>query len=435
MTASIQDSGFRIQNGCALILVAACTVFGQTAFPLENVKIQGNERIPPAKIIAVSGLKIGATVSKSEFDEARARLMATGAFESVGYIFKPSADNAGFDVTVEVVEVEQLFPYRFEDLPASEDQLRAALRKVSPLLSDEIPVTNQVLDKYIAAIQQVTESKTKITGKLEPDASGQMAIVFRPDVPRDLVAEVKFTGNQVLPVAPLIQAFAAVAVGTPYREATMRVLLESSVRPLYEARGRMHVSFPKIDTKPSLFAEGVAVIVTVDEGPSYSLGDVKITGVAPADQLEMEQAADVRSKDIADLGEVKAGLERVLTKYRSRGYLRASGKMARVVDDEARKVSVTLTVDPGARFSMGKLEILGLDVNSEPEIRKMWTLKAGEPFKPEYPDAFLDDIRKQQIFDNLGKTRSETRVDEKTRVVDVKLYFSSTPSESRKKGA
>src|SRR5215469_12622612 len=105
MIARIQDSGFRIQNFWALGVVVACAAFGQTAFPLENLKIQGNERIPAAKIIAVSGLKTGAKVAKSDFDDARARLMATGAFESVGYIFKASPDNAGFDATVEVVEV------------------------------------------------------------------------------------------------------------------------------------------------------------------------------------------------------------------------------------------------------------------------------------------------------------------------------------------
>jgi outer membrane protein insertion porin family len=417
---------------CALAAAILCAAAGQTAFPLENLTIQGNQRIPAAKIIAASGLKIGARVAKSDFDDARARLMATGAFESVGYIFKPSADNAGFDATIEVAEVQQLYPYRFEDLPVPDEQLRAALRQLSPLLGDEIPVTNQALDKYIDAIQRMTGSKMKIAGKLEPDAAGNMAIVFQPDVPRERVAEVKFSGNQILPSAALVQAFAAAAVGTEYRETTMRVLLDSSVRPLYEARGRLRVSFPKIETKPSLFTQGVQVIVTVDEGPCYSLGDVEIAGIPPSDGLEMAQAANLQPKDVADMDEVKAALDRVLAKYRSRGFLRASGKMDRRVDDQARKVSVTLHIDPGARYAMGELEIIGLDSSSEPEIRKMWKLKTGDPFNAEYPDVFLAEIRKQQVFDNLGQTRSETTIDDKNRTAGVKLYFSAAPSDPRR---
>ena len=60
-------------------------------FPLETLRVQGNQRITAEKIMAVSGLKIGAPVVKADFDAARNRLLATGAFESVGYEFKPSA--------------------------------------------------------------------------------------------------------------------------------------------------------------------------------------------------------------------------------------------------------------------------------------------------------------------------------------------------------
>src|SRR5437588_11044541 len=90
-------------------------IHAQPPFPLETLKIQGNHRLTPETIIAASGLKIGATVAKPEFDAARNRLLATGAFESVGYEFKPSPNNKGLDATIEVVEVDQLYPYRFED--------------------------------------------------------------------------------------------------------------------------------------------------------------------------------------------------------------------------------------------------------------------------------------------------------------------------------
>src|SRR5689334_11851502 len=60
-------------------------------FPLETLRVEGAERIAPAKIIAASGLKIGQPITKADFEDARARLMATGAFESVGYQFDPSA--------------------------------------------------------------------------------------------------------------------------------------------------------------------------------------------------------------------------------------------------------------------------------------------------------------------------------------------------------
>jgi outer membrane translocation and assembly module TamA len=96
---------------------------------------------------------------------------------------------------------------------------------------------------------------------------------------------------------------------------------------------------------------------------------------------------------------------------------------------------VTLALEPGTQYTMGKLEIVGLDILSEPPIRKVWSIKTGSPFEPDYPDAFLKDIRGQGVFDNLGKTRAESKIDEKTHTVDVTLYFAGAgPAQKKHEG-
>src|SRR5579883_907440 len=344
-------------------------------FPIETLKVAGNRLIRTEKIIAVAGLKTGTPVAKPDFDAARARLLATGAFESVGYEFKPSADNKGYDAAIEVIEVEQLFPYRFEDLPAPDDALRAALKKQEPLLGDEIPASKEVLDRYAAAAQQVVGDKVKVIGKVINEAPGGTMIVFRPNTPRAQIAEVKFTGNSVLPSTQLNRALADVAVGTGYTETNFRLLLDSAIRPLYEARGRIRVSFPKITTENSMLADGVVVTTTVDEGPSYSLGKIQFS----RDNDELQKVANIQPNDIANFDDVKAGIDRVLARYRGRGYLHASAKLDRTIDDKAHKVDVSATIETGPQYTMGKLEISGLDITSEPAIRKIWTLKSGAP--------------------------------------------------------
>ncbi|MBZ5606554.1 MAG: hypothetical protein LAO79_30055 [Acidobacteriia bacterium] len=402
-------------------------------FPLESLKVMGNHRIPAEKIISVSTLKLGVTVNKADFDSARSRLLATGAFESVGYEFKPSADNKGFDATLEVVEVEQLFAYRFEDLPASDDVLRAALRQQEPILGDHIPATKDVLDRYAAAAQKVVGEKVKVIGKVLTEAPMGTMIVFRPNTPRAQIAEVKFTGNQVLPSTQLVRALADVAVGTGFSETAFRQLLDASIRPLYEARGRIRVAFPKISADQSMLVDGVIVTTTVDEGPSYSLGTLKFAGIAPQDNDELTKVANIRPNDVANFDDVKAGIDRVLARYRNKGYLRAAARVDRAIDDQAHKVDLTASIDAGPQFTMGKLEITGLDITSEPAIRKIWALKPGAPFQSGYPDSFLNDLRAQDLFDNLGKTKAEQKVDEKSHVIDVKLSFSGAGPEPKKR--
>src|SRR5437016_5236122 len=120
--------------GLALFPLLAPAQSPSTPYPLTNLTIRGNQHFTPAQIIAASNLQIGQAVSKETFDAARARLLETGAFESVGYEFKPNAAKTGYEATFEVAEVALLYPYRFEDLPAPDAVLRAALAKQEVLL-------------------------------------------------------------------------------------------------------------------------------------------------------------------------------------------------------------------------------------------------------------------------------------------------------------
>ena len=50
-------------------------------------------------------------------------------------------------------------------------------------------------------------------------------------------------------------------------------------------------------------------------------------------------------------------------------------------------------------------------------------MKDGKVFNPEYPDHFLDRVRSDGLFDGLGNTKADVKVNEATHVVDVTLTF------------
>jgi outer membrane protein insertion porin family len=401
-----------------------------TAFPLESLRVQGNRHFTPEKIIAAAGLKVGQAVKKEDFDAARARLLATGAFESVGYEFKPSPANSGYDATFEVVEVAQFYPYRFEELPAADDALRAALAKLDPLLGTEIPAAREVLGRYERALTDFLQGKVAVQGRLISDLAGGPTIVFRPPGERARVAEVHFTGNQVIPTAQLANRLADVAIGTAYTDPALRLLLDANIRPLYEARGFIRVSFPRVVAEKSKLNEvdGVSVTVTVDEGPPYKLADVRLAGVPTSQMSELKDLAKWKTDEVANFDEIRAGVGRIERRYRTTGYLHVSSKVDRTLHDQEHTVDLAVTIQPGAQFTFGKLDVKGLDLIGEPAIRKMWGEKGGKPFDPEFPDAFLKDVRDQALFDNLGQTSSEVKVNEASKTADVTLIFDGAPT-------
>jgi len=392
-------------------------------YPLEHLKIEGNTQIPAERIIAASGLKIGSLVQKSDFDAARETLLESGAFESVGYAYKPSASNTGYDATFQVVEVATLYPYRFEALPGAGSDLRAALRKQEPLLGDRIPATPQVLNRYTAAIRQFFESKLEAQGELSAD-SGALEIVFRPAGERARVAEVNLVGNKTMLTAPLLQKLSAAAVGIPYSEPLFRRVLDSAIRPMYDEKGFIAVTFPEITTKKADNNDGVVVTVTVNEGPVYKLGTITLAGLSQPELAQLAKLDEWHKGETVNFTNVDASVERIKQRQRAQGYLQAKASVARELDAQEHTVNLRITIDRGPQFTFGKLTIQGLDLNSEPVIRKMWKIEPGQPFQEGYPEALLQRIRDEGIFDNLGKTQADAHINEETRSVDVTLSFS-----------
>jgi outer membrane protein insertion porin family len=113
--------------------------------------------------------------------------------------------------------------------------------------------------------------------------------------------------------------------------------------------------------------------------------------------------------------------------------LKAKPNVERKIDDAKKVVNLLITIDPGKRFQFSRLEIKGLDIISEPVIRKMWTMKPGEPFNPEYPEYFLNRIREEGLFDNLGKTKADVKLDEANGSAEVTLHFTGQGPPPKKK--
>jgi outer membrane protein insertion porin family len=396
-------------------------------WPIEGLKVEGNHSYTVEQVLAITALKVGQVVGRPEFDAARDRLIASGAFDTVSYRFQPEVGTRGYIATFTVTEIEQVYPVRFDDLHVSERDLTATLKAKDPLFADgKLPATQPVFQRYAKWVQEYLAAKgitEKVIGAVVPDRPGEFVISFHPDRPLPVVALIYFKGNVVVPQAKLQDAIQGVGVGMPYTEDRFREALNASVRPVYEARGRVRVSFPTIKTEPNKDIAGLNVTVTVDEGEVFKLGKVDIDGPTPLPAEELLSAGEFKTGDIADFDKVNDGLDRMKKALRHAGYMNAAITSRRAVDDDKRIVALTLWVEAGTQFTMKKLTIVGLDLDGEAEINRIWTMKPGKPFNPDYPDMFLKTIKEEGLFDNLSKTKADVKIDDKAHTADVTLTF------------
>ena len=400
-------------------------------WPIESLVVTGNHNYTKEQILAVTGLKVGELAGKPEFEAAQHRLEETGAFETVGYKFSPSAGSSGYAATIQVVEVEPVYPIRFSALDVPDGDVLAWLKGRYPLAGAKAPATKAVLDRFAASIQELLAARghaEKVMAKLEPVGGDQFIITFRPNRPEAAVAEVTFEGNQVIPTTELQNAVAGVAIGTAYTEASFRELLSNSAKPLYDARGRIRVAFPKITTEKAHTVDGLIVHGTVEEGPSFSLGEVTLDNKSEIKNADFLKAGNFKKGDVANFDDVNAGVERIRKRLRHDGYMRAVATVDRSIHDDKKTVDVTVHIAEGPKFSAGKLTILGLDLDGEAAMRKLWAMGLGKPFNPDYPDYFLAQIKERGLFDNLGESKAAVNVNEQNLTVDVTLTFHGAPT-------
>jgi outer membrane protein insertion porin family len=395
-------------------------------WPLEHLSVEGNQNYSAQQLLAVTALKVGDTVDKNKLEDARQRLLDTGVFDRAGYRYVSAQDNKGYDVTFEVAEMAQMYPIRFEDLPATDDQLRDLLKQKDPLFAPKIPATKIEIDRYVKWIAEFLAQQNyheTLVGKVTSEDSPELTILFRPAKQRASIARVKFTNTGDLPSGLLQTAISGVAIGVGYTEPRLRMLLDASVRPLYEARGMIRVSFPKVETVPAKDVDGVEVTVQVEQGPVYKLGRVNFTGSDDLTPKELNKLTNLKPDKPVNFDDVRSGQDKIAQSLRRDGYMLAKSEVHRTVNDSTKVVDLKIELIPGPQFTFHELTIVGLDIESEPVIRKLWGLRAGRPFNVDYPNHFLERVKEMGIFDNLNKTNAESKVNPKDNSVDVTLYF------------
>ena len=398
---------------------------GPAFYPIEGLGVEGNKLYTADQIIAATGLRVGAPGGKVLFEAARDRLLATGYFTTVGYRFESAPGQTTYLASFQVEEVPEVYPWRVEDLPVSPEDFERYAKLNNPLFGPKIPATDQALAFHRRLLQDLAAKKgapAQVVSKIEPEGKDRITIVFRPNTPRATIAEVKFTGNKKIDTRFLLHAISPIAVGAAWYEPRFREYLANQVTPLYESKGLMRVRYPSITTAQSPTVNGLVVTVAIDEGEPFDLKRLEVTGTQ-LDSDDLQRELQVKLDEPVNMSAVAAGMERVIKRLKNTGYLRAAFTAQRRINDADKTVEVFVRVNTGPQFTFRNLTIQGLDIESEPVIRKLWALKEGEPYRANYPDYFLERVREDGIFDNLGKTTADPKIDESAAAVDVVLTF------------
>ncbi len=402
----------------------------KTPFPLRDIEVTGNEYYSKAAIIGLTGLKIGDMVTQDDFQRGLVRISDAGVFDSVRFRFVPL--DGGYKVTYTVQELGELYPFRADGFGVPSEQIQKLLTEKVPLFGEKVPPTGTMVERIGNTLQAFWKAQGKdseVLGRLVPTGNDGFEMLFQPETAVQTISFVKFENTGVLSPLDLQRSFNQVAMGVPYSETRLKELLRFNVLPLYEEKARMEVQFCPCKTEQDPETKGVLVTVHVEQGDEYTFGSVAFPQNMPLTPEQMASMLKVKEGEPANMGKVRQGLSAMEDTLKRNGYMRALARHEQKLNTDQKTVDIEVLLQPGAQYTMGELTLTGLDVVTEPAVRKRWGMKRGEAFDAGYPPYFLEQVG--NMFDNLAKTDSKTKVNEDSKTVDVELIFTGSGEEKK----
>jgi outer membrane protein assembly factor BamA len=312
----------------------------------------------------------------------------------------------------------------------SDRELLERLHATVPLFDGELPVNGELAGEVSHAVEHLLMQKN-VAGQvryLRPlgEDNPVEAFIFSVSGPNITIREVKFSGGGPGEL-PQLTADAKQLEGMEYTRPAIRVIEDKAFLPVYREHGYLKAVLG--DPEPTVVETGahdtlVDVILPVRSGRQYKLSRIEISGNKGFPEATLQNAFHIHAGDIANAVELKKDLEAVHQIFGTRGYMDAVVKGELKANDAQSSATYVVSIVEGDVYTMGKVEIRGLGLETTARLRNEWTLRIGDTYDASYVGRFVE-----QAYKLVGNWRARVHesIDPRDKTVDITVRFEPAP--------
>ncbi len=273
------------------------------------------------------------------------------------------------------------------------------------------------------------------TGPPVPPAQGQPPTLPTQEKqgPTLVIAEVAFEGNNVFSSAELAGQLRLVSADVFLRRFgrrntyTRERYLEDATRLMKYMTDRGHlnaaVGEPKVrfinlaDAARTTGDIPVRLIIPITEGPLHRLGKLEVRGGGVV--LSPEQARSmfpIKEGEVINAGQMEAALNRMRDLYGRLGYLQFAPLLEFTTPstpptNNEQVTNITITLNEGKRFTLGRLEFTGNFRTLDLPLRRMIPLNEGDYFDYGRLQEAIERFNRTGLFDPVKPNDIEINYD------------------------
>ncbi|MES9859833.1 MAG: outer membrane protein assembly factor BamA [Candidatus Thiodiazotropha sp. LLP2] len=205
-----------------------------------------------------------------------------------------------------------------------------------------------------------------------------------------------------------------------------------TIRSFYLDRG--YIDFKIESTQVSITPDKKDIYITIalNEGDVFTLSDIKLAGDLELDEEELFPLIHLRRGGVFSRKRVTASAERLNKKYSDAGYAFANVNSIPDIDRENRKVAITYFVDPGKRVYVRYINIVGNSTTRDEVLRRELRQMESAWFSGEKTRLSRERLQRLGFFNEVNM--ETPAVPGTTDLVDVNLSVSEAASGSLSAG-
>jgi outer membrane protein insertion porin family len=395
----------------ALIVVgtvaARAGAFQDAAPPtITAIEIDGIGRLSRSYVEGVVRVRAGDPYRAEVLDEAVTRLLKTGRFWSATYDAQPS--EGGVAVTIHLRERPTVTAVRFEGNTHFDDRRLRALVEVN---------TGDLVDRFtVESGRDAIEAKYRQAGYRDVVVSfdqelldGSGAVVYRiGEGTRVRVRRIDFVGDETFPRGELMKQIKTRTAIWIFRSGTFepdQVEQDTiELRNYYRDHGFLDAGV----SHEEVLSEGgrdLHLTFRIEPKTRYRIESVTLRGQAAFETAELEGLMQSEVGAFVQRRDLEADQRSILGLYNENGYIHAAVQPTWVYSSEPGLVQVTIDIDEGEQFRVGRVVVRGNRRTKDKVVRRELNM-----FPP-------DDLW------NLREAREAERRLSQSRIFDVARVF------------
>jgi outer membrane protein insertion porin family len=358
--------------GCLLWASAA---LGADSFVIQDIRVEGLQRISEGTVFNYLPLEPGDTMTPSVARASIRELYRTGFFKDI------SLRREGNILVIDVLERPAIANVSLSGNKAIKDEeLRRVLDDIG--LSEGEVFDRLVLDRlsqelvkqYYNQGRYAVDVDTRVT-ELERNRVRIAIVVDEGDVAK--IRHINIVGNETFTDDEIREDFEADIVpfwkfwskdGQYSREKLSGDM--EKLRSYYLDRGYVDFSVESTQVSISPSKEEIYITANVVEGDVYGVDEVQITGDLVVDEGTLRRLIAVQPGEIFSRKKVEQSVENINAVLANIGYAFANVNPITDVDRDNRLVSINFFVDPGKRVYIRRIMFVGNSKTKDEVLRR-----------------------------------------------------------------